>query len=333
MSLGPSDLVLVTGATGFTGRVLVRQLCERGARVRVLARASSNRAGLEFPGIEWVTGEVYDPAAVARAAQDVDYVFHVAAAYREAKLADEVYERVHVTSTELLARAVEHNPAFKRFVHVSTVGVLGHIDHPPADETAPYNPGDVYQRTKTTAEQWLLEHARRTGLPFTIVRPAAIYGPGDRRLLKVFRLAKLPVVPLIGFTRGLYHLIHVEDLTAFMILAADHPRALGEIFICGNPEPTSIRAIVATVARHLGREPRFVRLPAAPFFAAGAVCEALCKPFGIEPPIYPRRVAFFTKDRAFDTTKMRALTGFEHRYTNESGLQATADAYRERGWL
>jgi nucleoside-diphosphate-sugar epimerase len=333
MPLGPDDLVLVTGATGFTGRVLVRQLCERGCRVRAIARASSNRAGLDHPNLEWATGEVYDSAIVAAAARDVHYVFHVAAAYREAKIADEVYERVHVTSTQLLADAVIHNVGFKRFIHVSTVGVLGHIEHPPADETAPYNPGDVYQRTKADAERWLLDYAPRAGLPFTIVRPAAIYGPGDRRLLKIFRFAKLPVAPLIGFTRGLYHLIHVEDLAAFMILAADHPRALGEIFICGNPEPTSIREIVATVARHLGREPRFLRLPAAPFFAAAAACETVCKPLGIEPPIYPRREAFFTKDRAFDTSKMRALTGFDYRYTNESGLKATADAYRAQGWL
>lgn len=333
MSIDSGSRVLVTGATGFTGRVLVRRLCERGCRVRALARSTSSRAGLEHPNIEWTAGEVYDPEVVSQATRGVDYVFHLAAAYREAKLADEVYERVHVTSTRLLAEAVRHNPDFRRFVHVSTVGVHGNIEQPPADESAPYHPGDVYQRTKAAAESWLLENASRLGLPFTIVRPTAIYGPGDTRLLKVFRLAKLPVVPLIGFTRGLYHLIHVEDLAAFMILAAGHPRTLGEVFICGNPEPTSIREIVTTVAAHLGRSPRFVRVPAAPFFAAGAACEALCKPLGIEPPIYPRRVAFFTKDRAFDTAKMRDSTGFECRYTNETGLKATADAYRQQGWL
>src|SRR5690606_10891900 len=216
MSLDAGGLVLVTGATGFTGKVLVRQLRERGCRVRAIARASSNLAGLDDGNLEWVRGEVYDPATVAAAADGVDYVFHLAAAYREAKLADEVYERVHVTSTQLLAEVVRHHTNFKRFVHVSTVGVLGHSETPLADRTAPSNPGDVYQRTKADAERWLLAFAERTGLPFTIVRPAAIYGPGDRRLLKIFRFAKLPVAPLIGSTRGLYHLIHVEDLAAFL---------------------------------------------------------------------------------------------------------------------
>src|SRR5690606_31726649 len=142
MSLDAGGLVLVTGATGFTGKVLVRQLRERGCRVRAMARASSKLAGLDDGNLERVRGESYDPETVGAAANGVDYVFHLAAAYREAKVADDVYERVHVTSTQLLAEAVRHNTNFKRFVHVSTVGVLGHIEHPLADETSPYNPGD-----------------------------------------------------------------------------------------------------------------------------------------------------------------------------------------------
>src|SRR5690606_32092944 len=138
MPLGGDDLVLVTGATGFTGRVLVRQLRARGCRVRGIARVSSSLAGLEDLEVEWVRGEVYDPATIAAAADGVDYIFHLAAAYREAKVADDVYEKVHVVSTQLLAEAVVDNAAFKRFVHVSTVGVLGHIENPLADETAPY---------------------------------------------------------------------------------------------------------------------------------------------------------------------------------------------------
>lgn len=331
--LGSSDLVLVTGGTGFTGGVLVNKLCELGCRVRVLARPSSDRSGLTHPAIEWVEGDVFDAAAVEAAASNVNYVFHVAGAFREAKIADSVYELVHVQSTKLLAAAALRNPDFKRFVHVSTVGVLGHIEQPPADETTPYNPGDVYQRTKAEAERWLLDFAAKESLPWVVIRPAAIYGPGDRRLLKVFRMAKLPVVPLIGWTKGFYHLIHVEDLADFMILAAEHPGALGQLYICGNADPTTIKEIIATVAGHLRKKPVFLRLPAWPFFLLGAICETLCKPFGIEPPIYRRRVAFFTKDRAFDTLKMRRATGFECRYTNASGLASTAEWYSRHGWL
>jgi dihydroflavonol-4-reductase len=331
--LGSSDLVLITGGTGFTGQVLVRKLCALGCHVRVCARPSSRKSPLANEPVEWIEGDVFDERTVEAAMKDVRYVFHLAAAYREAKVSDSWLELVHVRSTQLLAAAALRNPNFARFIHVSTVGVLGHVENPPADETAPYNPGDAYQRTKTDAERWLLEFGARAHLPFVVIRPAAIYGPGDRRLLKAFRMAKLPMVPIIGSSKGLYHLIHVEDLADFLIVAADHPNTLGEVFICGNPTSISIKELIGIVAGHLGRAPRFVHIPAAPLFLAADACERICKPLNIEPPLHRRRVAFFTKDRSFNTGKMRRMTGFECRFSNEAGLTTTADWYRSHGWL
>lgn len=325
--------VLVTGATGFTGAVLTRALCAAGARVGAIARASSDRSALADLPVTWLTGDVFDPATVRAAVAGVRHIFHVAAAYRQAGIADDVYRRVHVDSTRLLAEAAAATPGFARFVHVSTVGVHGHIEHPPADETCRFAPGDIYQRTKAEAELWLHEHAPALGLPYTVIRPAAIYGPGDRRLLKVFRMAAWPVFPVLGHSRGLYHLIHVDDLTGALLCAARHPAALGEAFICGDPAPMPLVRIGAVIAATYGRRLRVLRVPAWPFFAAAALCEALCKPFGIAPPLYRRRVAFFTKDRAFDTRKLRERLGYTYRWTTEDGLRATAQWYRAAGWV
>lgn len=334
MSIGVGDIVLVTGATGFTGKHLVRELCATGATVRAIVRASSNRDEIEDLPITIYSGDVFDENVAREAAQGVHYIFHVAAAYREARITDDMYRKVHVESTQHLARAVLNSPDFKRFVHVSTIGVHGHIEEPPANEEYRFAPGDLYQDTKVEAELWIREFAEENGLPLTVVRPAAIYGPGDRRLLKLFKMAKKPVVPILGYgCKGLYHLIHVSDLVNFMILAATHERTLGEVYICGARDPVSIEQIIRMVAGKLGTSPRFVRLPVTPFFVAGDVCEWVCKPLGIEPPIYRRRVAFFTKDRAFDTSKMRDHTGYEYQFTNESGLMDTADWYLKQGWL
>ncbi|MDC0435378.1 NAD-dependent epimerase/dehydratase family protein [bacterium] len=334
MQIGPKDIVLVTGGTGFTGSHLVKYLVEKGAVVRVLARASSNRGDLADLPIEWFVGDVFDEATVQSAVQNVSVVFHVAAAYREAKISDEIYWNVHVKSTQLLAAEALKQPDFKRFVHVSTVGVHGHIDEPPADETYRFAPGDEYQNTKVEAELWIRQFAADNALPVCVVRPAAIYGPGDRRLLKVFKLAKLPVCPLIGFNcKGLYHLIHVDDLVRFFVHVAEHPDAVGEIFICGNEQASSIREMVSIIGESLGRDVKFITLPATPFFLLGDACEWVCKPLGIEPPIYRRRVAFFTKDRSFDTSKMRAVTGFTCQHSNEEGMQALAQWYKQEGWL
>jgi nucleoside-diphosphate-sugar epimerase len=224
-------------------------------------------------------------------------------------------------------------PGFKRFVHVSTVGVHGHIDEPPADESYRFAPGDVYQNTKAEAELWLREFADREQLPYAVVRPAAILGPGDRRLLKIFRMAAWKFFPILGHGKCLYHLIHVEDLTDAIILTATHPKAQGEVFICGNIEPIGIAEMARTIARCYGRNLRIVRAPAWPVFLAADVTTAICKPLGIEPPLHRRRVAFYTKDRAFDTRKIRETLGWQPRYSNQTGLEQTARGYLDQDWV
>jgi len=326
--------VLVTGATGFTGQVLTRRLVGLGLSVVAIARPSSRRGPLEELPIEWIEGEVFDSAVIDRAVVGVEYIFHVAAAYREAKISDDVYTKVHVESTKLLAQAVVRSENFKRFVHVSTVGVHGHIDDPPANEEYRFNPGDIYQRTKAQAEQWIREFSGRTGFPLTVIRPAAIFGPGDRRLLKLFKMARRRFFPLFGHGQGLYHLIHVNDLVDIFITAALLPQAVGEVYIAGSAAASKLRDVVLAIASELGNTRlAFIRLPAWPLFVVADICEAICKPLRFEPPLYRRRVAFFTKDRAFDTSKLRNQLGYNYTHTVEEGLRETARWYRDHGWV
>lgn len=325
--------VLVTGATGFTGSVLVRRLSEQGCHVRAIARHSANVGALKDLGIEWFRGNVYDTSVVKAATEGVQFIFHAATAYRVAGLPADEHRRVHETSTQLLVEAALQQPDFKRFVHISTVGVHGHVDNPPANEDTKFNPGDDYQKTKAEAELWLHAFARDKHLPYTVIRPAAIYGPGDRRLLKIFKLAIKPVFILLGYGKGLYHLIHVEDLVSGMLLAATHPAAQGEAFICGNPVAVTQADMGRIVCATLGKKCRILRLPAWPVFLAADLCELLCKPLKIAPPLYRRRVAFFTKDRSFDTSKIRDRLGFIPRFSDEEGLAQTARWYKEHGWL
>ena len=225
------------------------------------------------------------------------------------------------------------NPDFKRYVHISTIGVHGHIDNPPATEEYRFSPGDGYQRTKLEAEKWLNDYAPEHKFPYTIIRPAAIYGPGDRHLVKLFKMALKPFFLLLGKGKCMYHLVHVDDLTNTFIIAATHPDALGETFVSGADEPIAIADIARTVAEHFGKSFKVLRLPIGPFFLLGDICEAVCKPFKIEPPIYRRRVAFYSKDRHFDVSKMRDVLGYAPRHSNRDGIIETADWYVEQGWL
>lgn len=325
--------VLVTGATGFTGRVLVRKLAAAGAKITALARPSSNLEPLQDLPIHWVRGDIFNPAVIQSAAGDAEYIFHLATPYREGGSSGDNFQRVHVDGTRLLAECAARNPRFKRFIHVSTVGVHGHVPGEPANEEAPFAPGDPYQASKAEAELWMRDFGKRTGFPFTVIRPAAIYGPGDRRLLKLFKMASRGFMLLFGRGRSYYHLVHVHDLTNILMLAATHPRAAGEVFICGNPDCTTVPQIGQTIATALGRRLRILRLPIGPLVAAAILCEWLCRPLGIDPPLHRRRVAFFTKDRLFDTRKLRDRLGYTMEYTSEKGLTETAHWYRKHGWI
>ncbi len=325
--------VLITGATGFTGIVLTKKLVEAGLKVSCVARKTSNIEPLKDLPITWYRGEVFDERVLSEAMRGQHYVFHVAAAFREAKSTDQDYWNVHVKSTQIICKNILKNPDFKRFVHISTFGVHGHIARPPATEEYPFGPGDSYQRTKLDAELWLNEFAKKHNIDYTIIRPASIYGPGDRRLLKLFKMATKPVFPLLGSGKCMIHLVHVDDLTNTFIIAATHPKARGETFVCGGVKEIPVADIAKIIAGHFNIKTRIIRLPITPFFILAYLCELICKPFKLEPPLFRRRVAFYSKDRHFDVTKMRTVLGYEPKYSNEEGLIQTADWYVEQGWM
>jgi len=175
--------VALTGAFGYTGGRLLAALAARGESVSALVRSRSKRAELSSSGVRVVEGDLTEAAALARLVEGAEAVVHVATVYRTAGHSDDYYRDVNVGGTERLLEAAAR-AGVGCFVHASTIGVHGHIEHPPADETAPFAPGDIYQETEAEAECLALSFPREGGLPVTVVRPGAIYGPGERRLLK-----------------------------------------------------------------------------------------------------------------------------------------------------
>ena len=325
-------MTLVTGATGFTGSHLVRSLVRDGHRVRVIARSAERAHALLPPGIEVVAGGLDDRAAVARAMKGSAVIYHLAAAYREARHNPQYYRDVNVESTRLLLEAARAE-GVARFVHCSTVGVLSHIANPPADERHPHRPADIYQETKSEAEKLALAAHQQHGIPVTVARPTAIYGPGDTRLLKMFRLIATGRFIMLGSGQIFYHMVHVDDLVSGLRLLGEHPRAVGEVFILGGEKYYKLSLIVEMIAAALDVAPPRWRLPAWPFQVAGTIVEKLCIPLGIEPPIYRRRVDFFTKSRAFTIEKARRLLGYSPRIDLESGIRSTVKWYRDHGQL
>jgi nucleoside-diphosphate-sugar epimerase len=323
--------VLVTGATGFTGGHLARALAGRGYAVRALVRRPE-ASRLEEAGIDLVPGDLEDRPSLDRAVRDVDVVYHIAAIYRQAGLPDAKYRAVNATAVRSVIEAAA-GAGVRRVVHCSTVGVHGDIEHPPANEDAPLRPGDVYQQTKVEGEAEARAAAKDTGIEVVIARPTGIYGPGDRRLLKLFRGVARRRFVILGSGRIYYHLTYIDDLVEGFRLCGEVPAAAGRTYILAGGEVTTLEELVKMIAKEAGVAPPRLHLPVWPFWMAGAACEAICSPLGIEPPLYRRRVDFFTKSRAFDISRARTELGYAPRVGLREGIRRTLAWYRDAGWI
>ena len=296
--------VLVTGANGFVGSALCRELLEHGYQVRALHRAGADLSKLADLKVELVQGDITKPESLDIAMKEVEIVFHIAALFRQAKHADEVYRQVNVEGTRnVFESAIRNN--VKRVIHCSTVGVHSHIPAPPADETEAYRPGDIYQETKAEGEKLALSFYKSGKVKGVVIRPAMIWGPGDSRMKKLFQGIANKKLPIIGNGKTLLHWILVSDLARAFRLAGEKTELNNEIFIIAGKKAVSMQELFSNIAKAYGVKPIAFKIPALPVQMIGTIVEAICIPIGIEPPIYRRRVDFFTKTRSFDWSKAK----------------------------
>lgn len=327
--------VLVTGATGFVGSNLTRRLLGLGASTRILVRSGRKQEitrELIDAGAEVIYGDITDRQSVFNAVNGVSHVFHIAALFREAKHADDIYFKVNVEGVRNVLDAVEAH-AVERLVHCSTIGVHSHIPNPPANEEEPYHPTDVYQESKCQGEKLVRKYFAEGRVRGAIIRPAMIWGEGDTRVLKLFRGVALRRMPIIGAGNTFTHWVHIHDLVNGFILAAEKEKAIGQVYIIAGKTPVTLIDLMNLIARMAGVKPPSLKIPVLPIQLAGSVCEALCKPFGIEPPLYRRRADFFIKNRAFDTSKAQRDLGFMPRGSLEDEVQGIFNWYKQNGWL
>jgi nucleoside-diphosphate-sugar epimerase len=324
---------LVTGGTGFTGSHLVRRLIERGVEVRVLDAAPGLfHDELARLGAAITLGSVTDAGLVDRAVAGTEVVFHLAAAFRQINLPKREYRAVNVEGTRHVAEAgLRHG--VRRLVYCSTQGVHGHIATVPGHEGSPIAPEDYYQQTKYEGEQAVWAAARQ-GLAACVIRPMAIYGPGDPgRFLMLYRAVRRGRFLMFGDGSTFYHPCYIANLVDAFELAAGAPKAVGETYLIGDDRYVSLSELVGAVGESIGVPVRIVRLPFWPLWLAAVACEAVCRPLGVEPPLFRRRVDWFRQTRAFTIDKARRELGFTPRVGLAEGLRLTAAWYRAHGYL
>ena len=302
---------LVTGATGFLGNHVARQLAERGERVRVLVRPNSDTGRLEGLPVEQVPGDLRDVPSLVRATEGVETVYHVAADYRLwARDPREIYES-NVTGTRNLLQAAR-SAGVARFLYTSTVATVAvpHAGSLPDERTVTsvHQMIGHYKRSKWLAEQEALA-AARTGMPVVIVNPTTPVGPGDARPTPTGRT----VVDFLNGRMPAYvdtglNWVPVEDAAAGHLLAAERG-TVGERYILGG-ENLSLKQILDMLAAVSDRPAPRVRLPHALALAAGYADAAVSRVLGREPRIPLEGVRMSRHSMFVDAGKARRELGF-----------------------
>ncbi len=327
--------VLITGATGFIGARLAILSREDGHEVIALGQVNSpvegeRRDELRQHGIEVLDVALDDRASLTQAMAGVEIVFHLAAAQHEANVPDEHFWKVNVEGVRtLLEIAAEHG--IRRFVHGSTIGVYGDALDGEIDETTPLRPDNIYGVTKAEGEKVVRQFDDR--LETVIVRISETFGPGDGRLLKLFRAVDSGKFFMIGTGRNKHQLIYVDDLVRGLWLAATQPAAAGEVLLLAGREVVTTEDMVRGIAAALGARMPKLRAPMWPFMAAAVVMETALRPLGIQPPLHRRRMDFFRKSFCFSSTKTTEILGAAPATSFRDGARLTADWYRSHDWI
>jgi len=323
----------VTGGTGFTGSRLVEYLIDKGHNISVL----DNQKGIFYDhliskGASIILGSVTDRETVKKSLEDVQGVFHLAAAFRQINASRKTYWDVNVEGTRILCEESLKKP-LQKFVYCSTQGIHGDIKNPPGSEDSPIVPVDYYQLTKYEGEKVVKEFAVK-GLKSVIIRPTAIYGPGDpERFLYLFRFARKGKFYMFGSGKAFYHPVYIDNLCDSFYDAWESDKTHAETYIIADSEYFTIKELVKKIGQSMGIKVKFIHLPFFPLYAAACLCEFIYKPFKKSPPLFRRRVDWFRQNRAFKIDKARRELNYNPRIGIEEGLKRTAKWYKDNNYL
>ena len=329
---------LVTGGAGFTGVHLVRALVDRGDEVTVLDISAGDpvdTAPLKARGVKFILGSVADKEPLEKAVAGQEVIFHLASAFRDIHQGAPLFHKVDVEGTEQLLEVARRAGA-RRVVHCSTQGVHGSLPagQVPGNEESPLAPIDYYCEAKVAAEA-VADKFIAEGMDIVNVRPTSIYGPGDTHgWLKLFRMCKQGRFLMLGSGKVFNHPVYVGNLVQGFLLAADVPEARGRTYLVGDSEYVSLNELVRLIGKVLGTQVKLYRFPwYKPVHALAYLMEVASKPFNYEPPLFRRRLTWFSTNRGWDISRARTELGFEPQVDLEKGLTLTKQWYQERGLL
>jgi nucleoside-diphosphate-sugar epimerase len=321
-------LILITGGNGFLGSYVAELLAAQGHRLRLLLRASSSLEFIRDLPFEREEGDMRDVRSLVRAVDGVDAVVHLAGLTSAREEA--AYLEVNAAGSANLVHAAAA-AGVSRFVYVSSMAARGPLSEPEPD-AAPLGPVSAYGRSKRLGEDSVL--AERERMRVAIVRPPVVYGPRDRALVPVYRIARLGLLPAYGAGGNQLSWIYVTDVASAIVLTVTADTPNGAVYTVSDGGVHTWKSLVAAFGAALGRQVRLLPTPPALYSLAGAggsVASALLR----RPlPMNRERVAQMRQRywvAGYDDIE-RDL-GWQPSVGIADGMRRTLAWYRERGWL
>jgi len=281
-------MILVTGGTGFVGGYLIRRLRQEGLPVRTLARHPDRAQPLKDLGVEVVLGDISKKVSLERSAEGIERVIHLVGIIQETP--GVTFRGVHVEGTRNVLEAAR-KAGVRHFFHQSALGT---------------RPGakSEYHRTKWEAE----ELVRQSGIPYTILRPSLIYGPGDGFTIRLSEMLKLvPVMPVIGSGKSRVQPVYIDDVVSCIIKAVTSDAFLNEIYEVGGPDQLTYEEVTKAIAEAMGIKRPAVHVP---LFFMKPIARTLETVLS-NPPLTTNQLIMLQEDNVCSMKDIRDAFGIE----------------------
>jgi 2-alkyl-3-oxoalkanoate reductase len=318
--------ILVTGGTGFLGRYLATQLLDRGHVVDIMGRNFTPAQDLIARGASPIRADLRDSTTVRDACAGKEAVFHVGAKSEPwGKRAD--FHAINAGGTAAVVAGCRAH-GVRRLIYVSSPSVVfDGADQIGATETVPYPHRftSAYALTKKLGEDAV--NAARGQMETVIIRPKAIFGPGDRALLpRLIAAARRGRLPQIGDGKNLVDLTYVENVAQALVLALESPAAVGNTYTITNDEHPALWDLIREVLRHLGLTTHLRQIPLGVALAAASAMEAVATVTGREPTLTRYSALILARTQTYDITAAKRDLGYIPHVSLAKGIACTLDA-------
>ena len=320
----------VTGGTGFIGRHLVTGLLAEGFTVKVLTRRPDTAETL-WPQdrVELVDGGLENTDSLGRLLKGATIVFHLAGEIRD----ETRFREVNTDGTKNLLEACR-NADIARFVHLSSVGVMGARTPGTVDESTPCRPLNAYESSKLEAEQAVMEAWREYTLPVAVARPTIVFGPGPKNgpdaLAAWLKMIKRGLFKFVGQRQAVANYVYVFDVVAALLLLARHESAVGRTFIVADS--CDLRSFVNHAAATMNSASPGA-IPAWLAWCAAGVLEIAGRVGRFSPPLNFARLRALTGRTFYSGELISRDLGFQHPFGWRSGLEQTIRWYQQEDML